>query len=67
MGAASPPSAISSPTTVGRMPLPAFRETLPPKYREMPDEEILALRDQLYDLADLVLEVALVGGKEITR
>lgn len=39
-----------------RIPLADFRDLLPPKYREMPDEAILALRERLYDLAGLIIQ-----------
>lgn len=48
-----------------RTPAEAFRETLPPAYRGLSDEEVVALRDQLYDLAELVLEVALVREEKV--
>jgi hypothetical protein len=49
------------------MSLDVFRDALPPAYRDLPEAEVAEIRDRLYDLADLVLEVALVTTKETHR
>jgi len=54
----SPPLSGAVPLNDGRISLARCRELLGAEYAAMPEEELRALRDRLYALADVALEAA---------